>query len=252
MRDKSEPAAAKAQATKTSGSKRDSADVTAADVLAYLTAHPDFLVRHPEAVEGLQIPGGHDAKDVVDLRTFVIERLKAKARQLERTNGEIVTISRANLTGQSRIHAAALALLEATTFESLIQAVTTDLAVLMGVDAVTLAVESEGDDALPGRLVAGIQMIPRGETDRILGPGRDVVLTTKLFESRPIFGPAADLVRSEALLRLHPSKYCPTGILAIGSRTEGTFDPGQGTELLAFLGRVVELCIRTWLGLPKP
>jgi hypothetical protein len=244
MRDKSEPAA-KAKAGGASPA------ATAADVLAYLAAHPDFLVRHPEAVENLQIPGSHDAKDVVDLRTFVIERLKAKTRQLERTNGEIVTISRANLAGQARVHAAALALLEATTFEALIQAVTTDLAVLLGVDTVVLSVESEGDDTLPGRLVAGVHMMPRGETDRILGPGRDVVLTARMPESRPIFGPAADLVRSEALLRLHPSTHCPTGVLAIGARTEGTFDPGQGTELLAFLGRVVELCIRTWLGLPK-
>jgi uncharacterized protein len=250
MRDKSEPAA-KTSGAKAPDGKRDPSEITAADVLAYLAAHSDFLVRHPEAAEGLQIPGSHDAKGVVDLRTFVIDRLKAKTRQLERTNGEIVTISRANLTGQSRVHAAALALLEATTFETLIQAVTTDLAVLLGVDAVVLAVESEGDDALPGRLIAGVQMIPRGETDRILGPGRDVVLTAKMFEPRPIFGPATDLVRSEALLRMHPSLHCPTGVLAIGSRAEGTFDPGQGTELLAFLGRVVELCIRTWLGLPK-
>jgi uncharacterized protein YigA (DUF484 family) len=226
-------------------------DITAADVLAYLSAHPDFLVRHPEALDKLQVPGGHPAKGVVDMRSFMIERLRAKTRQLERVNGEIVTISRANLTGQSRVHAAALALLEATTFEALIQAVTTDLAVLLGVDIVVLAVESDGDGPLPGRLVAGVQMIPRGETDRILGPGRDVVLTGSMPESRPIFGPAADLVKSEALLRLHPSTYCPTGVLAIGSRTEGTFDPGQGTELLAFLARVVELCIRTWLGLPK-
>jgi uncharacterized protein YigA (DUF484 family) len=226
-------------------------EITAADVLAYLSAHPDFLVRHPEALDKLQVPGGHPAKGIVDMRSFMIERLRAKTRQLERVNGEIVTISRANLTGQSRVHAAALALLEATTFEALIQAVTTDLAVLLGIDIVVLAVESDGDGPLPGRLVAGVQMIPRGETDRILGPGRDVVLTTSMAESRPIFGPAADLVKSEALLRLHPSAYCPTGVLAIGSRTEGTFDPGQGTELLAFLARVVELCIRTWLGLPK-
>ena len=242
MRDKSEPAAAPKGGT----------DITVAEVLSYLSSHPDFLVRHPEAVEGLQIPGGLDAKGIVDMRTFVIERLKTKNKQLERTNSDIVTISRANLAGQSRIHAAALALLEATSFEALIQAITTDLAVLLGVDAVVLSVESEGDDALPGRLVSGVQMMPRGETDRVLGPGRDVVLVSKLAQAPAIFGPAADLVRSEALLRLHPSSHCPTGILAIGSRTEGTFDPGQATELLAFLSRVVELCIRTWLGLPKP
>jgi hypothetical protein len=241
MREKSESAQAAAE----------SVDLSTAEVLAYLAANPDFLVRFPEAAEALQVPGHHDGAGVVDLRTFVIERLKAKARQLEKTNENIVSISRANLTGQARIHAAALALLEATSFESLIQAVTTDLAVLLGVDAVVLAVESEGEGTLPGRLVAGVQMIPKGETDRVLGPGRDVALTAALANSHALFGPAADLVRSEALLRLHPSSHCPTGILAIGSRTEGTFDSGQATELLAFLARVVELCIRTWLGLPK-
>ncbi|MGE5539554.1 MAG: DUF484 family protein [Gemmatimonas sp.] len=240
MRDKPETAAPRA-----------AVDITAAEVLAYLAAHPDFLVRHPDALDKLQVPGSQAGKGVVDLRSFMIERLRAKTRQLERVNGEIVTISRANLTGQSRIHAAALALLEATTFEALIQAVTTDLAVLLGVDVVVLAVESDGDGPLPGRLVAGVHMVPRGEVDRILGPGRDVVLTAAMPEPRDIFGPAADLVRSEALLRLRPSTHCPTGVLAIGSRTEGTFDPGQGTELLAFLARVVELCIRTWLDLPK-
>jgi uncharacterized protein YigA (DUF484 family) len=229
----------------------ETAGVTAADVLAYLDTHPDFLVRHPEAAEALHLPGQHDGKGVVDLRTFVIERLKTKARQLEKTNENIVSISRANLAGQARIHAAALALLEATSFEDFIQAITTDLVVLLGVDAVVLAVESEGDGPLPGRLVAGVQMIPKGETDRILGPGRDVVLTAALPHPRALFGPAADLVRSEALLRLHPSAHCPTGVLAVGSRTDGTFDSGQATELLAFLARVAELCIRTWLGLPK-
>lgn len=229
----------------------EAGDLTAADVLAYLETHPDFLVRHPEAAEALHLPGKHDGQGVVDLRTFVIGRLKAKTRQLERTNENIVTIGRANLAGQARIHAAALALLEATSFEDFIQAITTDLVVLLGVDVVVLAVESEGDGPLPGRLVAGVQMIPKGETDRILGPGRDVVLTAALPHPRALFGPAADLVRSEALLRLHPSAHCPTGILAVGSRTDGTFDSGQATELLAFLARVAELCIRTWLGLPK-
>jgi hypothetical protein len=238
---KTEAAATKANST-----------ITTAEVLSYLAGHPDFLIRHPEAIEGLQIPGGLDTKGVVDMRTFLIERLKIKNKQLERTNSDIVSVSRANLAGQSRIHAAALALLEATSFEALIQAVTTDLAVLLGVDAVVFAVESEGDDALAGKLVSGVHMMPRGETDRVLGQGRDVVLVAKLQEGPSIFGPAADLVKSEALLRLHPSSYCPTGILAIGSRTENTFDSGQATELLAFLARVVELCIRTWLGLPKP
>jgi uncharacterized protein YigA (DUF484 family) len=41
------------------------------------------------------------------------------------------------------------------------------------------------------------------------------------------------------------------GLLALGSRVEGRFDPSQGTELLGFLARILELCIRTWLELPR-
>ena len=55
----------------------------------------------------------------------------------------------------------------------------------------------------------------------------------------------------QALLRLRPSARAPTGLLALGSRVEGRFDPGQGTELLSFLARILELCIRTWLELPR-
>ena len=65
-----------------------------------------------------------------------------------------------------------------------------------------------------------------------------------------IYGAATGLVCSEALLRLHPNPQVPTGLLALGSRNRGRFDPGQGTELLIFLARSLDHCIRTWLGLP--
>ena len=57
--------------------------------------------------------------------------------------------------------------------------------------------------------------------------------------------------RSEALLRLRPSARAPMGLLALGSRVEGRFDSNQGTEFLVFLARSLELCIRTWLELPR-
>ena len=40
------------------------------------------------------------------------------------------------------------------------------------------------------------------------------------------------------------------GLLALGSREPDTFHPGQATELLCFLTRVIERCIRSWLDLP--
>ena len=39
--------------------------------------------------------------------------------------------------------------------------------------------------------------------------------------------------------------------IAFGTRHPGYFDPGQGTDLLHFLARIVEHCIRAWLELPR-
>jgi hypothetical protein len=39
-------------------------------------------------------------------------------------------------------------------------------------------------------------------------------------------------------------------MLAFGSREPDLFQQGHGTELISFLARVVERCIRSWLDLP--
>ena len=72
----------------------------------------------------------------------------------------------------------------------------------------------------------------------------------ELAGERAVFGGATGLVRSSALLRLRFGSRAPVGILALGSRRDEMFHPGQGTELLCFLGRVLELCVRAWLDLP--
>src|SRR5690606_6839789 len=125
----------------------------------------------------------------------------------------------------------------ATTFENLIQAVTTDLAVLLDVDVVALCVEATSGQ--PRRDVAGVHMLAPGDVDAILGPNRDIMLVPDRHDPNPLYGAGAGLVRSEALLRLRPSAKAPTGLLALGSRVAGRFDPGQGTELLSFLARIL-------------
>jgi len=40
-------------------------------------------------------------------------------------------------------------------------------------------------------------------------------------------------------------------LLAFGSREEERFHPGQGTELLSFLARILTHAMRSWLDLPR-
>jgi uncharacterized protein YigA (DUF484 family) len=216
-------------------------------VVAYLKRHPDFLAEHPELLDHLLAPEDHRGEGVIDLQSVMIKKLRREAKRLTKRQTDLLATSRANMTSQMRVHAAALALLDARSFEDLIEAVTTDLAVHMDVDVVVLCVESS-DDA-PVKTMSGIYVIEPGEVDRQLGAGRDIVLSRKDPELPEIYGAGAALVQSEALLRLRPSAEVPTGMLALGSRYEGRFDPYQGTELMGFLGRTLEHCIRTWLGL---
>ena len=225
-------------------------DFAADQVAAYLRRNPGFLNEYPELLETLIPPERRrHGEAIVDLQSAMIERMRNENRRLGELQADLLATSRANMSAQSRIHAGVLALLEATTFEHLIQAITTDLALLLDVDVVALCVEAA--DTPSRRDVAGVHMLFPGEVDDILGPNRDIVLVPLTHMANPIYGGGANLVRSEALLRLRPSARAPMGLLALGSRVEGHFDSNQGTEFLVFLARILELCIRTWLELPR-
>ena len=216
-------------------------------VIAYLRRHPEFLAEHPELLDPLLASEDRRGEGVVDLQSFMIEKLRRETKRLKKRQADLLATSRANMTSQMRVHAAGLALLEAGSLENLIEAATTDLAHHMDVDVCVLCVEAA--DEAPLNSVSGITIIEPGEVDRRLGAGRDIALSRKNPESPEIYGAAAALVQSEALIRLRPGADVPAGMLALGSRHEGRFDPYQGTELLGYLGRTLEHCIRTWLGL---
>lgn len=224
--------------------------ITGAQVADYLRRHPTFLVRHPELLDCQVAPGKARGDGVIDLQQFMVERLRREIARLRSEQDELLANSRDNLSTQARIHKAVLALITADGFERVIETVTTDLALLLDVDVVMLCVErSSGKVPDPG--VEGVQMLQPGAVDRLLGKGNDIVLRDDVRGDPEVFGAAAGLVRSDALLRLKVSRATPQGVIAFGTRHPGYFNPGQGTELLSFLARVLEHTIREWLDLPE-
>jgi uncharacterized protein YigA (DUF484 family) len=221
------------------------------DVLAYLRRHPDFLSRHPEALSLLRGPVREfgEAEAVRDFQHFQIERLRRELERVTLEHRNLLAASRGNLASQGRIHKAALAILAASSFEQLLQIVTTDLAVLLDVDVVTIGVENAA--APPGRLgLHGIHLLGAGSIDMLLGAERNVLLQADTQGDPSLFGGVAGLVRSQALLRLGFGRASPAGLLCIGTRQPGRFHPGLGTELLTFLARVIGITISQWLKPP--
>ena len=232
-----------------SGNNRKVANALGADeVLAYLRANPDFLARNLELVDVLTPPKQYLGDSVADFQYFMVERLRSQARRLTEQHRDLIATTRANLHSQTRVHAAALFLLDAQSFEHLIQTIGTDLAVLLDLDVACLVVEASGRKC-PRVHNPGVRVVESGTVTRMLGR-KDTLLRCDVFGDPVVFGAGAGLVRSEALVRLHVSSAAPDGMLAFGSRDPGMFYQGQGTELILFLARVVERCIRSWLDLP--
>lgn len=214
--------------------------------MAYLRRHPDFLDRHPDALRLLRAPTRQIGDGVIDFQHFMLERLRHDLARAQDERKNLIATGRGNLASQCRVHKAALAMLRASSFEHLLQIVTTDLAVLIDVDVVTLGVETSASTAV--RLpLHGIHLLRSGTVDKLLGSSRDVLLSTDIQGDPALFGEAAGLVRSQALLRLSFGPSAPVGLMCLGARTADMFQPGLGTELLSFLARTFEITIVRWL-----
>jgi uncharacterized protein YigA (DUF484 family) len=221
-------------------------ELEAREVIVYLRRHPDFFDEHPEALRLLRPTNRELGDGVVDFQRFLHERQRQEVTRLNHEYRNLIAVSRGNLASQNRVHKAALAALAAPSFGQLLQIVTTDFAVVLDVDVVTLAVENIAG-VTPRFAVSGIHLLKAGTVEKVLGEERAVHYEADVAGDPALFGGAAGLVRSQALLRLRFGRETPTGLLCIGTRKPGRFHPGLGTELLGFLARIVGLSIGLWL-----
>jgi uncharacterized protein YigA (DUF484 family) len=228
------------------GAKPAAPPLAAAAVADYLRQHPDFLAQHSDLIQVLVPPDHRHGDNVVDMQQFMVAKLQDQILKLQRQQRALITTSRANLSSQQRIHGAVLTLIGAQSFETLLQTVTTDFAVALDVDVITLCIEARA--GITKAPLAGLQLLEEGEVDRLLGVDREVRLGEDIDGDPRVFGGGAGLVRSEALLRLDIAK-APPGILAMGSRKSTRFRVSQGTELLGFLASALEITIAQWLDL---
>jgi len=232
------------------GAAEKAGEIAAEQVAAYLRQHPDFFDRNPELLDAIAPEGDARAEGVVDLRHFMVERLRGELAGMSALRDELVVTGRTNLSAQARVHKAILALLAARGFQHFVETLTTDLAVILDLDVVALGVEQNGEDVTRAQ-TQGVYSLDPGTVDRLVGPGQSIALRETVDGDPMVFGPGAGLVASDALLRLSIGSTTPPALLALGSRTPGQFHQGQGTELLGFLARVVESSIRGWLNLPE-
>lgn len=181
---------------------------------------------------------------VVDFQSEALLRLRTRVAVLGEANNDLLAFARGHSGAVQQIHAAVLAALDATSFEHLVHVVTQDWTQILRVDAVGLGLMTGSQGIRAGG--QGLQFVDSEQVElwcHLLPVGQ----VRTVSHGSPVFGPAAPLIRAEALIALKPTPPLPTGILALGSREVHAFGDHHGTELLGFLGEVVSRMIARWM-----
>ncbi len=196
----------------------------AADVAAWLRAHPRFLADHPALYRVLAPPQRVHGERMADHMAAMLRAERAHAAMMaERADG-VLAAGRAAAGMAGRVQEAVLALIGAA---SATECITAELPALLAVDAACLCAETP----LPGARV-----LPPGMVADLLDT-RTVQFRDDVTQARLLHGEAAALAACDALIRV-PGEG-PPALLALAARDRACLEPSQGSGALAFLGRAV-------------
>ena len=218
-----------------SGKKEQLKNIIDASVARkFLMQNPDFLINNPDLYSILTPPDRSEGDRIVDFQNIMIEKIKKNLKDLQH-----------NLTTQAQVHEAVLCLLETEALNHIGHIVTQDWADMLHIDVIRICFEV--DHPINPPALKEITLLQKGRVNEYLNQEDIILLRGEADVSEDIFGPAKPLVKTEALIKIPKTKYNPPGILAFGSRDLDMFYPGQGTELLRFLGKSYHKCMIQWL-----
>lgn len=197
---------------------------------------------------------GSDRK-VVDLRSAMVDRLEQRLDVLRDTHRDVVAAAYENLAGTNQVHRAVLAVVAPQTFEGFLRAIKDELATIMAADGLHLCLEGDGMEAgeplgPQGPLRDTVIGLPVGGVEAYFGERnamRKVLLRPIPGSGTLIYGRKAEILASEAVIRLELGGDRSAGMLVVGSIEASRFHAGQATDLLEFLGGAMECALLRWL-----
>ena len=185
---------------------------------------------------------------VIPFEEHAVANLRRRLGAVEEANQDLIAFARGHSGAVASIHEAVIAAIDADSVESLFHVVTQEWPLILGIDAVALSliVGDEGFRADGSNVQHVDPALLRRAIDRVHG-----VEMRTVKRGHPLFGPACDLIRAQALIRIDCDPPLPSGLLVLGQRAELSLDARHGSELLMFLGRSLAAMIRKWLIHPQ-
>ena len=216
----------------------DASPVEPSAVRRFLADNPAFLTGDDGLLAelGLKVVGGN----VVEFAPAALARVHAAHQREAEQRQQIEETARANFAAQAQTHGAVVDLLEARNNSDLARRVDELARARFGLAAGIIALESEG---LPP---AGWKHLVEGQVDLILDGPQRLARMGFAPTAMGLFGHDVGEVRSMAMVRMAIWEPSRQGLLAFGSPDPEGFTPDMGSELVAFLARVVERTAERW------
>jgi uncharacterized protein YigA (DUF484 family) len=203
-------------------------------VAKYLKKYPDFLARHPEILEVLELP--HESGSAVSLIERQVEQLREQNRTLSRQLNQLVQVATDNEQLMFRLHHLTVELMATEDlglfFDRLSEALLSEFkADILNVTLFDRKVEASAKTP--------VFTVHRDDPElqqfqQQLDGGKTVCGRLNRNKLDFLFGQKAQWVESTAMVPLGEE-----GLMAIGSCDPARFYPGMGTMFLDLLAGVV-------------
>jgi uncharacterized protein YigA (DUF484 family) len=213
-----------------------SAPLNPAQVRRFLADNPEFLHDDHGLLEelGLRVAAGN----VVDFGPAAIARVHAAHQREATQRQQVEETARANFAAQAQTHGAVIDLLDARHHGDLAWRLDQLAKHRFGLACGVIAVEG---DTVP----TGWRGLVEGQVDMILGD-HGLVRMGFAPTALGLFEAQETPIRSMAMVRMAIWEPTRQGLLAFGSEDPDGFTPDMGSELVAFLARVVERTAEHW------
>ncbi len=213
----------------------------AAQVAGYLRRQPDFLLRHPELLDELQLvepkAKGSDSGQVVQLADRRIEAMQQGNATLRRRLEELTANAEANEALFQSVRHIALALIEATDLDEFNRQMHDRCREELRVDTCSLLLfeASEGEETV---LRVAPEQQARATLPQLFEEQR--ALCGNLSEPALEFlFPANRQISSVAISPLRGNDDKLLGVLALGSEDPERFQSSMDTLFLSYLGEII-------------
>jgi uncharacterized protein YigA (DUF484 family) len=207
-------------------------------VRRFLSDNPEFLTGDDGLLGelGLKVAAGI----VVDFGPAALARVHAAHQREASQRQQLEETARANFSAQAQTHGAVIDLLDARNHTDLARRIDELAQQRFGLAAAVIALECDTGSPV------GWKMLVDGQVDLLLDGPQRLARMGFVPTARGLFGDRADRVQSMAMVRMAIWEPSRQGLLAFGAFDPEGFTADMGTELVAFLARVVERTAERW------